>query len=95
MYERWLDIPRDELLPKMEHDFELGGHKAVLTSQLAERARLYLVSRIPDDLARRAYFTPVDDVQAALDDAISKHGSGARVLAMPHGGPTCPVCDTL
>ncbi len=95
VYERWLDIPRDELLPKMEHDFELGGHKAVLTSQLAERARLYLVSRIPDDLARRAYFTPVDDVQAALDDAISKHGSGARVLAMPHGGLTCPVCDTL
>ncbi|NIA11389.1 MAG: transcriptional regulator, partial [Nitrospiraceae bacterium] len=85
----------DELLPKMEHDFELGGHKAVLTSQLAERARLYLVSNISDDLARRAYFTPMDDVQAALDDAISKHGSGARVLVMPHGGSTCPVCDTL
>ena len=52
VYERRLDIPRDELLPKMEHDFELGGHKAVLTSQLAERVRLYLVSRIPDDPAR-------------------------------------------
>ena len=73
----------------------LADTRQCLTSQLAERARLYPVSRIPDDLARRAYFTPVDGVQAALDDAILKHGSGARVLAMPHGGLTCPVCDTL
>ncbi|MEA1908604.1 MAG: nickel-dependent lactate racemase [Euryarchaeota archaeon] len=91
VYERWLSIPRGELLPRLEGGFELGGHKAVLTSLLAERADLHLVSTIPDDLAKKAYFTPEDTVQSALDAAISKHGANAQVLVMPHGGLTCPT----
>jgi len=97
VYERWLDIPREELLPRMKDNFELGGHKAVLTSLLSERVDLYLVSVIPDDLAKKAYFTPVNDVGSALRAAISKHGEewGAdavpQVLVIPHGGLTCPT----
>ena len=93
VYERWLNIPRGELLPRLKIDFELGGHKAVLTSLLAERADLHLVSTIPDDLAKKAYFTPAEDVQSALDAAISRHGENARVLVMPHGGLTCPTAS--
>jgi len=96
VYEQWLDIPRGDLVERLQHHFELGGHKAVLTSQLAERVDLYLVSEIPDDLARKAYFIPMRDVESALDAALSKHGGGEggrqpRVLVMPHGGLTCPV----
>ncbi|MEA1865391.1 MAG: nickel-dependent lactate racemase [Euryarchaeota archaeon] len=91
VYERWLDIPRDELLPRLNDGFELGGHKAVLTSILAERVELYLVSAISDALAKKAYFTPAEDVQSALNSAIVKHGDSARVLLMPHGGMTLPT----
>ncbi|RZN39404.1 MAG: nickel-dependent lactate racemase [Methanosarcinales archaeon] len=91
VYEQWLNIPREELLPRLKSGFELGGHKAVLTSLLAKRANLHLVSTIPDDLAKKAYFTPEDTVQSALDAAILRHGANARVLVMPHGGLTCPT----
>ena len=102
VYARWLDTPRDDLVERLRHHFELGGHKAVLTSRLAERVDLYLVSEIPDDLARKAYFIPMRDVGGALRAAISKQGQSRggdrgecgrqpRVLVMPHGGLTCPV----
>jgi nickel-dependent lactate racemase len=74
----------------------------VLTSKLAERVDLYLVSDIPDDLARKAYFIPMPDVGSALRAAVSKldvgrgGGDGAgRILVMPHGGLTCPVVADL
>jgi nickel-dependent lactate racemase len=68
----------------------------VLTSKLAERVELYLVSDIPDDLARRAYFIPMPDVKSAIRAAVSKPDGGRgggqpRILVMPHGGLTCPV----
>ncbi len=91
VYGRWLDIPREELLPRLNDGFELGGHKAVLTSILAERVELYLVSAISDALAKKAYFTPAEGVQSALDSAIVKHGDSAQVLLMPHGGMTLPT----
>ncbi|HIE31829.1 MAG TPA: nickel-dependent lactate racemase [Methanosarcinales archaeon] len=91
VYERWLDIPRGELLHRLKSGFELGGHKAVLTSLLAERVDLYLVSAIPDDLAKKAYFTPAVDVQSALDTAISGREGFSQVMVMPHGGLTCPT----
>jgi len=96
VYEQWLDIPRDELPSRLEHHFELGGHKAVLTSRLSGRVDLYLVSDIPDDIARKAYFIPAQDVGSALRAAVSKLGRGGgggqpRILVMPHGGLTCPV----
>ncbi len=94
VYERWLNIPRGELLPRLKSGFELGGHKAVLTSLLAERVDLHLVSAIPDDLAKKAYFTPEEGVQSALDAAISRYGENTRVLVMPHGGLTCPTTSS-
>ncbi|MCK5109305.1 MAG: transcriptional regulator, partial [Methanosarcinales archaeon] len=95
-YERWLDIPRDELPSRLKHHFELGGHKAVLTSRLSGRVDLYLVSDIPDDIAKKAYFIPMPDIGSALRAAVSNpdEGGGAgqpRILVMPHGGLTCPV----
>ena len=101
VYERWLDIPRDELPSRLERQFELGGHKAVLTSRLSGRVDLYLVSDIPDDLARKAYFIPMQDVGSALRAAVSNldggRGGGGqpRILVMPHGGLTCPVAADL
>ena len=53
-----------------------------------------LVSNLPDDLARNAYFIPMPDVKSALRSAVSKPGVGGgqpRILVMPHGGLTCPV----
>ncbi|OEU80943.1 MAG: hypothetical protein BA872_01450 [Desulfobacterales bacterium C00003060] len=100
VYERWLDIPRDELNMRLERQFELGGHKAVLTSRLSGRVDLYLVSDIPDDIARKAYFIPMPDVKSALHAALSKLDRGGgmdrggrqpRILVMPHGGLTCPA----
>ena len=91
-----LDIPRDDLPSRLEHQFELGGQKAVLTSRLSGRVDLYLVSDIPDDIAKKAYFIPMRDVGSALRAAVSNQEGGGgggqpRILVMPHGGLTCPV----
>jgi nickel-dependent lactate racemase len=71
---------------RMDHKFELGGHKASVIARTAQKCEICLVSKIPDDQVRKMFLTPVKSPDEALAAALKKYGPHARVLVSPYGG---------
>jgi len=85
VYEEWLNLNRDEAIEKFKCGFVMGGHKAALIAALSKKVDLYLVSSLPDEMIRKAYFIPAT-LQDALGDSLRKHGEEAKIIVMPYGG---------
>lgn len=93
VFEEWMtgaDTPRS-LIERIEQDFQLGGHKAAAIALVLEKADIYLVSEMRPEFVESVFMRPFDSVQPALDAAMQKMGSDARVLVMPYAGSTLPV----
>lgn len=80
-----------DLVKRIREDFKLGGHKAAAIAMVMEKADIFLVSDMDDDLVRSIFMTPFHTVQSALDEATQRLGQGATVYVMPHGGSTLPL----
>ena len=94
-FETWIreaEKPSD-LTERVRTHFQLGGHKAAAIAMVLERADIYLVSEMPDELTKKCFLTPFADAQSALDAAFAKMGPDATVIAMPYGGSTLPRCE--
>lgn len=92
VYERWnreCKTP-EEAIERFRNCFEFGGHKSAIVGKAARRFKLYLVSKLSEDLSRSAYFTPIESVQKALDTILAEKPE-AKVHVMPDGGWTLPV----
>jgi nickel-dependent lactate racemase len=76
------------MIERIERDFQLGGHKAAAIALVLKDADVYLVSELDPALVRSMFLTPFASAQAAFDEALTKMGPGASVLAMPYGGST-------
>ncbi len=85
VFEEWLKFNREKVIEKFKSGFVMGGHKAALIAALAKRVDLYLVSSLPDEMVRKAYFIPAA-LQEALEMALLKHGGDAKLIVMPYGG---------
>lgn len=85
VYEEWLKYGRDGVIERFKSGFVMGGHKAALIAALSMKYDLYLVSSLPDDVVRMANFIP-SSLRDAVDKALAKHGDGAKILVVPHGG---------
>ena len=79
------------IVERMKTDFQLGGHKAAAMASVLEKAEIWLVSELPEDLVRSMFLTPKATIQKALDDAFVKLGNNATVLAIPCGGSVLPT----
>ncbi len=92
VFEEWINSAPDphSLVERVRRDFQLGGHKAAAIAQVLERARVVLVSEMPEEQVRRAFLEPAPDAQSALTAALKEYGPEARVLVMPYGGSTLP-----
>ena len=92
-FERWLkEAPTaHSMIDRVHAHFELGGHKAAAIAMVLENAQIDLVSELPDDFVQKIFLNPQPSAQAALDQALTRHGPAATVLAMPFGGATLPV----
>lgn len=96
-FERWMleASSPDDVVEHLHRQFQLGGHKAAAVAQILQRADVYLVSDMPDDLVRNCFMTPFAHVQDAVDAAMARQrqklGHEPRVLIMPHGGSTLPL----
>lgn len=93
VFERWIREAKapSDLTERVQKHFELGGHKAAAIAMVLERARIYLVSEMPDEAVRSCFLTPFASAQEAFDAACAELGADASVLAMPYGGSTLPV----
>ena len=93
VYEEWLNTTStpQEAIEKLNTGFIQGGHKAALIGIMAQEFELYLVSDIPDEVARKSYFNPTSSVQEAFDTAAELHGANSRAVVVPYGGSTMIV----
>lgn len=92
-FERWMKEASSpvDMVNKIQKKFELGGHKAAAIGMVQLKADVYLVSRMDESFVSSMFFTPFNNVQAALDYAIDKLGQKARAIIMPFGGSTLPT----
>jgi len=79
----------DEAIERFNNCFEFGGHKTAIIAKIAKKFRLYLVSKLPEQQTRSAFFTPVESLKEALSAVLSENPD-ARIHLMPHGGQTLP-----
>ena len=89
---QWIEeanAPSD-LVERVKRNFQLGGHKAAAIAMVLERAKVFLVSEMPEELVRKCFLEPYTSAQAAFDDAIAQLGADAKIIAMPCGGSTLP-----
>jgi nickel-dependent lactate racemase len=88
VFEEWLNTTSTpkEAIEKLNNGFIQGGHKAALIGKLALECQLYIVSDLPFELARKAYFIPASSVQEAFDTAATPYSKDAQVLVVPYGG---------
>ncbi|AKB74259.1 Transcriptional regulator [Methanosarcina lacustris Z-7289] len=92
IYECWnmeCKTPEDAI-ERFKHCFEFGGHKSAIVAKAAKKFKLYLVSKLPEDKVRTAFFIPMASVEEALSAVLSENPD-AKVHLMPHGGQTLPV----
>ena len=94
VFERWMmdALSPADMVEKIQKKFELGGHKAAAIGMVQLKADIYLVSEMENDFVRSMFFTPFKTAQTALDNALHKIGNDARIIIMPYGGSTLPVC---
>lgn len=92
VFESWIRgaSSPDELVERIQSDFQLGGHKAAAIAMVLQKANIKLVSEMDDGLVKEIFMEPYRRVQNALDDAIQEQGEDAMVLFMPYGGSTLP-----
>ena len=92
-FEEWMlshDDPLD-MIPHIEREFVLGGHKAAAIAMVMKRAKIYLYTDLDKEFTEKLHFNYVADLQQTIDDLLAQYGEKASVLLMPYGGSTLPV----
>ncbi len=94
-FEKWIleSTNPQSMIDDIEENFELGGHKAAAIALVRKKAKIFVVSDLPDDIARKTFMEPFNDVGAALSQAFGELGHNAKVILMPFGGSTLPILD--
>jgi len=93
VFEEWLrgSCDPDETIARIRREFQLGGHKAAAIAMVRAKCRILLVSDLPDGSPCFGMMEPFRDLQAAVDEALRSHGTGAGVIVMSHAGSTLPA----
>ncbi|SHJ82726.1 nickel-dependent lactate racemase family protein [Paramaledivibacter caminithermalis] len=90
-FEEWmLTKTPQEMIEEIKKNFRLGGHKAAAIAMILQKAKIYMVSDLEDELVTRINFKPFRSVQAALDSAINELGEDSKIMIMPTAGSTLP-----
>ncbi len=71
--------------------FAVGPHKAFQIAKIAERVNIMIVSELPKALARKFFFAPSADAQAAWDSQAAQLPAGARIAILPSATHTIPL----
>ena len=95
VFERWVEEASciDDLVARIENDFELGGHKAAAIALVEKKAKVFIVSDMEPEMSKKLFMEPFNSMDEALHEAFEQMGPNARVLLMPHGGSTLPLVE--
>lgn len=91
-FEDWMlnKKPKD-MIREIKENFKLGGHKAAAIAMVLEKAKIYIVSDLNDELLWSLNFVPFKTVQEAVDKALEELGEDSRILILPVAGSTLPL----
>jgi len=64
--------------------------EAQMLANIQLKARVGLLSELPDDEVRRAHLEPIHDVAAVVDREIAHRGADASIAVLPEGPMTIP-----
>ena len=88
-FEEWmLSKEPHEMIEEIQENFKLGGHKAAAIAMVLQKAKIYIVSDLEDDLIRRIHLMPFKTLQEAIDAALTELGDGSQIMIMPAAGST-------
>jgi len=88
-FEEWmLSKKPPEMIQEIKENFKLGGHKAAAIALVLQKARIFMVSDLEDELVRKINFIPFKTVQEAVDAALTELGAESQILIMPAAGST-------
>lgn len=93
-YEEWMvdKISHAQVLDSFRREgYRLGAHKAFQISRDASRERVFFVSDMPPDFARRLLLDPYATMAAALAASLQDLAPDARIGIMPWANSTIPV----
>jgi nickel-dependent lactate racemase len=79
-----------EVILRLQRGFVLGGHKAAAIAAIQQRAKIYLVSRLPEEKVRQSGILPFSDAQTALKVAFQELGPNSKVLLIPQAVSIVP-----
>jgi len=91
-FEEWMyaaNSPQD-ILERIQKEFVLGGHKAAGIANIERRAKVYLVSSMPDEVVQHLFMTPAAGLNEALAAALQALGPASQVLVLPQAGSIIP-----
>lgn len=90
-FEEWMlnKTPR-EMIKEIEENFKLGGHKAAAIAMILQKAKVYMVTDLEDELVRKINFEPFNTVQEAIEAALKELGKESQIMIMPAAGSTLP-----
>jgi len=90
-FEDWmLNKTPPEMIKEIKENFKLGGHKAAAIAMVLQKAKIFMVSDLEDELVRKINLIPFKTVQEAVDAAIMEQGKDAQIMLMPNAGSTLP-----
>lgn len=92
VFEKWIMSAdsSDSLVENIQKNFELGGHKAAAIALVQKKAKIFLVSDMDEELVKKMFMVPFQDINEALKAAFEEKGADAKILLMPYGGSTLP-----
>lgn len=76
----------ESILDRFREDgFQLGVHKAFLLARTMAKAKVFLVSSLPESLAKGLGFEPFSHANRALHAALARLGRAVKVAVVPQG----------
>lgn len=91
-FEDWmLNKAPQEMIKEIKENFKLGGHKAAAIAMILQKAKIFMVSDLEDELVRKINFEPFATVQDAVDAALKQLGEDSQIMMLPVAGSTLPI----
>ncbi|MGQ9587287.1 MAG: nickel-dependent lactate racemase [Thermoplasmata archaeon] len=79
-----------EVLDKIALGYKLGYHKAAKMAEIGLKCKMFAVTKLDPDTAKKAHLTPVNSLQEAIDMSIRQLGPGAKVTFIMDAVITVP-----
>ncbi len=80
-----------EALDQIAKSYKLGYHKAAKMAEIGLKGKMFAVTDLDPEIARKAHMVPYTDLQRAVDDALSELGPGSKVTFIMDAVITVPV----